>query len=345
MIKSGYSHQNESAIYDQLRAADDLDDLEKALTKYVLNPDYKYLVDSVIDDAIAEYGNTSSITIYRGLNFDTKEDYDKFMKLIKGGTLRTKGSTSWSPDKKQAKIFAITKPSYMEFMDSARMAMISAQRKASERITGYRGIILKTKIAKGKGVDLRRFKNHAESEVLLPAGTYKITYEEVLSYKDTMKTSSPDAELAKLTRSSSADDKKIMDYILKNYKPDQLSDDSKHKIFQLTTPTLSKLGHQVKVQDPGDFTFEKHRVIYAYMGQFNLNMLPYYLDSDINKLKSAFHREYSKLIKEVFSKWITGAEIRWQFNNHNELARFCAVDAELTKAERSTIGKDYHKQD
>lgn len=86
MIKSGYSHQNESAIYDQLRAADDLDELEKALTKYVLNPDYKYLVDSVIDDAIAEYGNTSSITIYRGLNFDTKEDYDKFMKLIKGGT-------------------------------------------------------------------------------------------------------------------------------------------------------------------------------------------------------------------------------------------------------------------
>lgn len=345
MIKSGYSHQNESAIYDQLRAADDLDELEKALTKYVLNPDYKYLVNSVIDDAIAEYGNTSSITIYRGLNFDTKEDYDKFMKLIKGGTLRTKGSTSWSPDKKQAKIFAITKPSYMEFMDSARMAMISAQRKASERITGYRGIILKTRIAKGKGVDLRRLKNHAESEVLLPAGTYKVTYEEVLSYKDTMKTSSPDAELAKLTRSSSADDKKIMDYILKNYKPDQLSDDSKHKIFQLTAPTLSKLGHQVKVQDPGDFTFEKHRVIYAYMSQFNLDMLPYYLDSDINKLRSALRREYSKLIKEVFSKWITGAEIRWQFNDHNELARFCGVDAELTKAERATIGKDYHKQD
>lgn len=345
MIKSGYSHQNESAIYDQLRAADDLDELEKALTKYVLNPDYKYLVDSVIDDAIAEYGNTSSITIYRGLNFDTKEDYDKFMKLIKSGTLRTKGSTSWSPDKKQAKIFAITKPSYMEFMDSARMAMISAQRKASERITGYRGIILKTRIAKGKGVDLRRFKNHAESEVLLPAGTYKITYEEVLSYKDTMKNSSPDAELAKLTRSSSADDKKIMDYILKNYKPDQLSDESKHKIFQLTTPTLSKLGHRVEVQDPGDFTFEKHRVIYAYMSQFNLNMLPYYLDSDVNKLRSALRREYNKLIKEVFSKWITGAEIKWQFNNHNGLARFCGVDAELTKAERSTIGKDYHKQD
>lgn len=345
MIISGYSHTNESAIYDQLRAADDLDELDKALTKYVLNPDYKYLIADVLDDAIAEYGNTSAVTIYRGLNFDTKDDYDKFMKLISGGTLRSKGISSWSPDKKTAKQFSMTKPSYMEFMDRARMSMISNQHKVGERITGYRGIVLKTKIAKGKGIDLRRFKNHAESEVLLPPGTYKVTYEEVLSYRDIMKTSSPDAEIAKLTRSSSADDKKIMTYILRNYKPDQLSDESKHKLFQLTAPQLTKLGHRVEVQDPSEWTFERHRVIFAYMSSFNLEMLPYYTDKDIDKLRSAFRTEYRKLIKEVFSKYVSGAEIKWQFNDHNGLARFCGVDDELTKAERSTIGKEYHKQD
>jgi hypothetical protein len=34
-----------------------------------------------------------------------------------------------------------------------------------------------------------------------------------------------------------------------------------------------------------------------------------------------------------------------KLTDNNGLARFCGVDAELTKAERATIGKDYHKQD
>ena len=236
----------------------------------------------------------------------------------------------------------MTKPSYMEFMDAARMKMISDQKTKGERITGYRGLILKTRISKGKGLDLRKFENHAESEVLLPAGNYKVTYEDVLSYQDIMKTTTPDEQIMKLTKKSSKESKKILDYIFKNYKPNQLSEEARHKLYLITAPT--EFHSTVSVQDPNKYTFEKHRVITALMTTFNPNLVPYYLDSDVVKLKANMKKEYKKVIKEVFSNYEDGATIDW-FYNHNYFARFCGVEIDLAKAERSTLGKAYQKQD
>lgn len=341
MINSGYSHKNESAVYDRIRDTEDMDRVDAALTKYVMNPDYSYEVDIVMDDAIKEYGNTSALTLYRGLNFDTKEDYDKFMKSIKGGVLKTKSLSSWSPNKSEAETFAVTKPSYMEFMTKEKMAMISAQRKSGERITGYRGIILKTKISKGKGVDLRRFKNQAESEVLLPNGNYKVTYEEILSYKDQFSNQDPSDRILSLTKQGKETDK-ILEYIRRNYKPTQLSNEARHKICLLTV-TFSKLGkYYVKVQEPSQW--DKNRKIDTGMVVPDKDFMEYYLSSDINKMASTMKPLFKKMIKEVFSKWTPGTEISW-FLNHGYWARFCDADTDLTKAERSTLKKEYDKQD
>lgn len=341
MINSGYSNKNESAVYDRIRDTEDMDRVDAALTKYVMNPDYSYEVDMVMDDAIKEYGNTSAITLYRGLNFDTKEDYDKFMKSIKGGVLRTKSLSSWSPSKSEAETFAVTKPSYMEFMTREKMAMISAQRKSGERITGYRGIILKTKIGKGKGVDLRRFKNQAESEVLLPDGTYKVTYEEILSYKDQFNNQDPSDKILSLTKQGKETDK-VLEYIRRNYNPTQLSNEARHKICLLTV-TLSKLGkYYVKVQEPNKW--DKDRKIDTGMVVPDKDFMEYYLSSDIGKMASTMKPLFKKMIKEVFSQWTPGTEINW-FLDHGYWARFCDADTDLTKAERSTLKKEYDKQD
>lgn len=341
MINSGYSHKNESAVYDRIRGTEDMNRVDAALTKYVMNPDYSYEVDMAMDDAIKEYGNTSAITLYRGLNFDTKEDYDKFMKSIKGGVLKTKSLSSWSPNKSEAETFAVTKPSYMEFMTKEKMAMISAQRKSGERITGYRGIILKTKISKGKGVDLRRFKNQAESEVLLPNGNYKVTYEEILSYKDQFSNQDPSDRILSLTKQGKETDK-ILEYIRRNYKPTQLSNEARHKICLLTV-TFSKLGkYYVKVQELNKW--DKNRKIDIGMVVPDKDFMEYYLSSDIDKMASTMKPLFKKMIKEVFSQWTPGTEINW-FLDHGYWARFCDAEVDLTKAERSTLKKEYDKQD
>ena len=78
----------------------------------------------------------------------------------------------------------MTRPSYMEFMDSENMKLISAARKNHERVVGYRGVILETSIKAGVGIDVNRSKFAKESEVILPSGSYKISVTEILKNSD-----------------------------------------------------------------------------------------------------------------------------------------------------------------
>lgn len=341
MIKVGKSKMDESAIYDQLRDAEDMDPVDKALTKYVLDPGYKYLLTtSIMKDAISEYGNEGMVTIYRGINFDTKEMYDAFIKSIKGGTLKSKGVTSWSPDKPTAQQFASTKPNYMEFMTKEDMSKISAARKSGEKITGYRGIILKTKISKGQGVDLRRFPHRSESEILLPVGTYKVTYEDILTYRDTVAGQGIDAFLAKIKPSDKDAHDKI-NYAVRNYKPEDLSDETRHKIYLLTKP--KKWGHYV-LPDELDSKWNPDPRIKVGFSLIDMELLPYYLPKDRDALRSGGKSEFKKLIDDLKKAWRPEYSIQW-FYQHQKYADFFGLANELTKFLRSTIGKEYNKQD
>ena len=338
MIKSGYAPKHESAISDRLRNAENMDRVDKALTKYILNPVYRMDVEMVIADAIDTYGNDKSMTLYRGLNFDTKEQYDAFIKSIRSGTLKTKGISSWSPDKSEAEAFAITKPSYMEFMSRSNMAQIDAQHKSGEKITGYRGVILTTKIGKKRGVDLKKFENRAESEVLLPLGSYKVTYKDILTYKDSM-SDGPETTLMKLT-TKSKDKDGILNYILKNYKPDQLSDEARHKIYLLTKPTEIKYF----IDRVETSRFQQYPEIRAYFSVPPKACVPYYLEADKKRLISASTPQFKKMIKDVFDKFTSDTVIKWNFD-HTYYARLYGMDTELAAAEKRTLGKEYHKQD
>ena len=118
-----------------------LSDADKALYNYTLNPMHIYEVHGEFDELLSLYANKKSMTVYRGLNFETKEKYDKFISNIQDGNINIKNISSWTPHKKTAEQFAVTRPSYMEFMDSENMKLISAARKNHERVVGYRGDI------------------------------------------------------------------------------------------------------------------------------------------------------------------------------------------------------------
>lgn len=162
----------------------DLEDYDKALSAYTLNPIESYKVYKYFDDLMHHYSNQKPITVYRGLNFETKEQYDKFVSSIKNGKIHFKNISSWSTNKDEASSFAITRPSYMEFMDSENMKSISMARKNHEHVVGYRGIILETKIEPNTGIDVRRSKFSKESEIILPSGDYKVSFENKLKNSD-----------------------------------------------------------------------------------------------------------------------------------------------------------------
>lgn len=135
---------------------------------------------------------------------------------------------------------------------------------------------------------------------------------------------------------------KVLEYIRKNYKPNQLSNEARHKICLLTV-TFSKLGkYYVKVYEPSQWN--EDRKIDIGMVVPDKDFMEYYLSSDISKMASTMKPLFKKMIKEVFSKWTPGTEINW-FLDHGYWARFCDADDDLTKAERSTLKKEYDKQD
>ncbi len=176
-----------STIYDKYHNQD-LDAVDRALQRYALNP-LDRLTEAVIKEGILRYGNKKEVTAYRGLNFATQEDYEKFL-ILNQRFLTTKQPSSWSFSKKEAEVFAKTRPSYMEFMTKENIALLDKQEKEGEGITGYRGVILATTVKPNQGLNLTRTKFSAEEEIILPPGRYELFVENVLSFKDTLHTKS-----------------------------------------------------------------------------------------------------------------------------------------------------------
>lgn len=220
----------ESAVGDQWENAyNDYDEVDGTLVRYTLNPTTPII--GIFEDALYRYSNDKPITIYRGLNFSSKEGYEEFMQSITNGRLKIERCSSWSPSKSTAEIFAMTRPCYMEFMGFGSMTLVSQQEKESERIAGYRGVILKTRISAHKGIDLRKTSFAKEDEILLGPGTYRVEVSDVLSYKDTLENTNIDDMIYSL-RNKEEELQKFLSYVKKHYTPNDISEESKELIFK-----------------------------------------------------------------------------------------------------------------
>lgn len=110
--------------------------------------------------------------LYRGLHFDTQEQYDSFLGKIANGEFTTASTTSWTKDQQTAKSFSLMKMTYVP--DLAIMKADAARHEVGDHMPGFEGIVIKTTVPQGTGLDVTKTKIGAESEVILPPGTYPI---------------------------------------------------------------------------------------------------------------------------------------------------------------------------
>lgn len=236
-----------------------------ALSRYIQNPLYK-LSNDKMDELLAAYSNDESTTIFRGLNFNTKNDYDAFISEIQDGVLETSSITSWSRDKEEALNFAITKPTFEITSDLADET--DKAKNSGEVLIGYKGILLKTTIKKGVGVDTSKANVAAEDEIILPVGKYKIGYE-VIDKFSTMMT-----------------DVNIDELIIKSLEKDSLSHSYVERFAEYV---LQKFPHKLSVD-----TIE--RLINSYGG---IN-----LDKTNIKLVDINDPYFKKALKVNFNPWL-----------------------------------------
>jgi len=333
----------ESAINDQMNDANQIrNPVDRAIAKYVLDPFHSYAVAEVIRDAIKKYGNDEPIEIFRGLNFPDKESFETFMRSIKNGSIKLESISSWSPSRKQAAVFAKTKPSYMEFMSASSWAEISAQSKAKERITGYRGVILKTEIPVGAGLDIRKTKFAVESEVILPSGTYKVEIEEIKTFKDTVADADVNDIIAGMKKEdfkSDEEQRKMLEYIMHHH-PNEFNDKSKKKIFELLAVGTFRyeISHHEK-----DAWFVKFPKIDIYMQNFQTlqNLSKFFLQSDYESLLRKSKPVFLQMLKEIESAWEPGTVFEWNRGEPGTIAEMLGCRKEYISMLQRTVGADY----
>lgn len=116
--------------------------------------------------------------VFRGINFDTKEQYDSFMAKVSGGTYLFPHISSWTLDFSKAVSFArFVMKGTRETEDVRRRALMKMiEEKAN--ITGYKGVILGTNVTKGMtlcDISQEGIGGMDEEEIILLPGNHTVT--------------------------------------------------------------------------------------------------------------------------------------------------------------------------
>lgn len=229
---------------------------------------------------------------FRGLNFSTKEDYEDFVEKIKSGPIEV-GKSSWSPDKKTAETFAKFKQTY--HVSAAVMDAHSEYEREREAIHGYKGVLLGMKITpEMKAVDVDKFAHSAESEILLPGGTYELKIiKEFSKFKDTIDLDKINQEFMNLNPG----DRKY-DYILAHH-VDDLSPKARVKYLW---DRLAGVMRMKKVYDSRDDAINSFawKALTYFEKEKNVGLFP--VDVLERALAGYFPKKYNDLILKLANK-------------------------------------------
>lgn len=164
-------------------------DIEQKLRSYTKDENPIYL-ESDFNQMLAEWPNEEDITVYRGINFSTKEKYEDFLKELKAtGGYQSAECAGFSPRYDTAYDFSTTTKTYYPTME---VVMEEARRNVQgEKIAGYCGVILTATAKKGTVVDVNLSGQGVESEVLfrpnalIPCEVFKVkSFKELVRSKD-----------------------------------------------------------------------------------------------------------------------------------------------------------------
>jgi hypothetical protein len=147
----------------------DLDNADKTLYRYTADSISK--IDHYFSELLERYPFKGGI-VFRGLHFDSQEQYENFISNINNGFLELSESSSWTRFKETAADFAHTKKSYFPTPDL--MNAESKRRNSGEHMTGYAGVVLKTNIKPNIAIDVNLSEFAKEDEIILPKGKYKV---------------------------------------------------------------------------------------------------------------------------------------------------------------------------
>lgn len=343
-------------MLDHYESDEDDDDLggsaDSALKAYIKDPAKKNWLNQYAEELIDAYGNEKPEKVYRGLNFDTKEDYEEFIKTISSGKIKIENTaTSWTRSLSTARQFAKTKPSYMEFMSSEKMKLIDAANKKNEYVVGYRGIILEIDIDKEVGVDTKLTPFSAEDEIIIFKGEYKCKYHELKKNSDRINDEGLEAILAEIEKAQDSEDKNTKTYndtmlqkIIKDHKSELTPEMKKFfgKKF-LTKPPSFGWGTGLK----GWYSDDVDKLI------INMNRSPLltygedlFNKEDVEKYLAKCKKEHEKMLDIVAEKVKKAEEqdheIEWNMKDADKWFRMIGLSKKFNSI-FSKMSDKYHK--
>lgn len=304
------------------------------LGKYILDPIYGIIANSDFSYLQKDYPLDNKIKVYRGLNFSTKEEYDKFLKDTDNGRKYNLNiPTSWSPDKKVAYTFAVTRPSYLDYADSDTLKLL--KNKKNEKITGYIGILLEAEANPSNSVDVRKYNKRAESEILILDNKLKIKIIDTIKrFEDEFDVNNT-LEFLQMYKDSSYRNKAII--WLLSEKSDYLTEDSWKYLYSMYKELNSEdLFYCAKNENISKIIFGlnlKDSFIIRFLDKIKNNEFG-------SKLQKDYSKECIKLIKDLRKRY-PDYILEFGDTNVSKIMKFCKLEKEWRDETNGTLAKEY----
>lgn len=160
-----------------------MEDPIDAIRSYVRDENPIWDLDT-FNEMLELWSNDKEVTLYRGINFKSKDAYENFLNQLEIQNGYFQGSaSSFSDDFLTAEGFAKCSKSY--FLDRDVMKANAVQNTLGERITGYRGVVLEVTVPPGTVVDVQKSGEAIENEYLIkPSETIKVKVHELKTFYD-----------------------------------------------------------------------------------------------------------------------------------------------------------------
>lgn len=285
-----------------------LSDVDKAIKKYVASEIYAVDLESILPEAIQYYPNKHSVTLYRGLNFLDKESYDKFIRTISNGRMTINKLSSWTTNKSIAESFAKSRKFNLEFaIFDKNDPYFKAKNKATklgERLIGYKGVVLVTRILPNTGLDMTEAGYGSEAEVVLPRGTYPIKYYDYMSYEELYNGQKADDIMTKIIRKGNEQElESVFSWLQKKgVQPDDLSDYVRHYLFTQYFPN-NQFKPFVKVEaedyNPRTKQYENMYIFASISAYCDPDMFKWFTQQDFTKARVQITSALKKVVQEV----------------------------------------------
>lgn len=325
------------------------DSAEKWLSDYTLQGMDKWPSADVVETLQDRYGYKGG-KLYRGLNFRDKEQWEQFLADTENGTkLTTGGISSWSPSEREARSFAITRPTY--FLNRELMQDEDTKNKNKDYMIGHAGVIMTLTVGPDIGIDVSKSNHGKETEVIMPGGEYTIEIHKTMKpFKSSITNDNFKQEFMSI-KSIKGDDNKHaqqkFEHIMFHYK--EFDEQMSHHLFGLITESLD-VKHYVAIHETANYKDDKELEIVV---QWNIPVSFFYyydllLPSDRKQIDSKLTDTVDMLDDDYLAKIanydLTTTKFDIRVSRSLQLAmQMERVQPKFIRHIRNTIGNRYAK--